>query len=183
MRENEKAEELMKKVIAKLQSEFASLRTGRAHISQLEGIKVEYYGAVVPINQVANVSATDGRTLEIKPWDKEGLQAIEQAILKSDLGITPLNDGKILRLSLPTLTTERRKDLARIVRKQAEDFRIVIRNVRRDSVEELKKQEKEKAISQDDLHRGEQEIQKLTDQYIKNIDAFLATKEKEIMEV
>ncbi len=183
MQEKLKAEEQMKKVITKIQSEFAAMRTGRAHVSLLEGLKVEYYGSPVPISQVANVSATDGRTLEIKPWDKEGLLAVEQAILKSDLGVNPQNDGKMLRIVLPTPTTERRKELARVLHKQAEEFRVAIRNVRRDIIEEMKKSEKDKKISQDDLRRGEQEIQKLTDQYIKTIDSLLATKEKEIMEV
>ncbi len=173
----------MKKVIVKLQSEFASLRTGRAHVSLLEGIKVDYYGSMVPISQVANVSAADGRTLEVKPWDKEGLQAIEQAIMKSDLGVTPQNDGKMLRISLPSPTTERRKELTKVLHKHAEDFRVAIRNVRRDIIEEMNKSEKDKKITQDDLRRGEQEIQKLTDQYIKNIESLLAAKEKEIMEV
>ena len=178
----EHAEEQMKKVIARLQSEFSSLRTGRANASLLDGIKVEYYGSVVPLSQVANVSAADGRTLEVKPWDKEGLTAAEQAILKSDLGITPMNDGKILRISIPSPTAERRKELVRVLRKQAEDFRVAVRSVRRETVEELKKAEKDKKISQDELHRSEQDIQKLTDQYVKTIDSLLALKEKEVLE-
>lgn len=181
--EIQKTEDQMKKVIGRLQTEFSSLRTGRAHVSLLEGIKADYLGSVLAINQLANISAMDGRSLEIKPWDKEGLQAIEQAILKSDLGITPQNDGKTLRLTLPTLTTERRKELIRVVRKQAEDFRVAIRNIRREIVEEMKKQEKEKKISKDDLFKLEQNIQKLTDRYIKNVDELVALKEKEILEV
>ncbi len=179
MSEMDKAEELMKKVIARVQSEFASLRTGRANVSLLEGIKADYHGSMLAINQLANISAADGKTLEIKPWDKEGLQLIEQAILKSDLGITPQNDGKILRLSLPAMTTERRKDMSRVIKKQAEDYRVAIRNLRRDSVEELKKSEKDKKISKDDLFKQEQMVQKLTDRYIKNVDDLLAAKEKE----
>ena len=178
----EHAEDQMKKVIVRLQSEFASLRTGRANASLLDGIKVDYYGSVVPLSQVANVSATDGRTLEVKPWDKEGLTAAEQAIMKSDLGITPMNDGKILRISIPSPTAERRKELVKVIKKQAEEFRVAVRNVRRDSVEELKKSEKDKMISQDDLRRSEQDIQKLTDHYVKSIDSLLAAKEKEVLE-
>ena len=178
----DKAEDQMKKAVIRLQSELSALRTGRANVSLLEGIKVDYYGSFMPINQLANVSATDGRTLEVKPWDKEGLTAIEQAILKSELGVTPLNDGKILRLSIPTPTAERRKELVRIIHKHAEDFRVAVRNIRREILEELKKSEKDKHISQDELRRGEQEIQKLTDHYIKTIDTLLAAKEKEILE-
>lgn len=183
MTETQKAEEQMKKVIARLQSEFASIRTGRAHVSLLEGIKLEYYGSMVPINQLANISAIDGRTLEIKPWDKEGLQIIEKGILKSELGVTPLNDGKTLKISLPSPTAERRNELIRIIKKQAEDFRVTIRNIRRDIVEEVKKSEKEKKISKDDLRRSEQSIQKLTDHYVKTVDDLLSAKEKEILEV
>lgn len=176
-------EEQMKKVLAKLGQELASLRTGRANVALLENLKVEYYGSFVPVNQVGNISAPDARTLEIKPWDPEGLKAVEQAILKSDLGLTPVNDGNILRLSIPAPTMERRKDLTRIVHKVAEEFRVQVRNIRRDAVEEQKKLEKEKKISQDDLKRSEQDIQKLTDQYIKSIDSLLSAKEKEILEV
>ena len=179
----EQAEMHMKKVIEQLHQEFGAVRTGRASAALLEGLKVEYYGAPSSVNQLANISAVDGRTLEIKPWDKEGLQAIEQAILKSDLGLSPQSDGKIIRLTLPTPTMDRRKELTRMIKKQAEDFRVKVRNIRRDSVEELKKQEKEKKISQDDLRRSEQEIQKITDHYVKSIDNILANKEKEILEV
>lgn len=183
MIEAQKAEEQMKKVIVRVQSEFSSLRTGRAHVSLLEGIRVDYHGSFLPIQQLSHVVSLDGKTLEIRPWDKESLQMIEQAIIKSDLGITPLNDGKVLRLTLPSLTSERRKELTRVIRKQAEDFRVAIRNIRRDVVEEIKKSEKEKKITKDDLHRSEQNIQKLTDHFVKTIDDLLAQKEKEIMEV
>lgn len=173
----------MKKVIDRLQSELAMIRTGRAHVSLVDGLKVEYYGTPTPIQQVCSISVADARTLELKPWDKEALKPIETAILKSELGITPLNDGKVIRLTMPTPTTERRKELVKVVKKQSEDFRVAVRNVRRDGVEAFKKQEKEKKITQDDLKRLEQEIQKLTDHYIKKIDELLAIKEKEIMEV
>ncbi len=177
------AEEQMKKAIVKMQAELSSMRTGRAHVSLLENIKAEYYGTLTPINQMANLSVSEGRTIEVKPWDKEGLQLIEQAILKSDLGVTPMNDGKSLRISLPSPNEERRKELVKVVRKHAEDFRIAVRNIRREAVESAKKEEKEKKISADDLRREEQSVQKLTDQYVKNIDEVLAVKEKEIMEV
>ncbi len=173
----------MKKVISSLGQEFSTIRTGRANVALLDSLKVDYYGSMVPVNQVANVSAADARTIEVKPWDKAGMQAIEQAILKSDLGLNPANDGKVMRLTLPAPTMERRKDLIKTVHKVAEDFRVQIRNLRRDAVEEQKKLEKDKKISQDDLRRVEQEIQKLTDTYIKNIDSLLAAKEKEILEV
>ena len=179
----QKAEDQMKKVIERLQSEFTALRTGRASIALLDGIKAEYYGTPTPLAQMASVAVADARTLEIKPWDKEGLQLIEQAIMKSDLGITPQNDGKVLRLTLPTMTTERRKDLTKVVKKLSEEFRVGIRNVRRDAVEVLKKSEKDKQISKDELFKQEQLIQKLTDRYVKNVDDLLAAKEKEIMEV
>jgi len=183
MTEIVKAEDQMKKVLEKLQVEFASMRTGRAHVSILDGLKVEYYGNFSAINQMASVSVTDARTIEIKPWDKESLKAIEQAIMKSELGITPLNDGKVIRLTMPSPNMERRKELVKVLKKQAEDFRVAVRNVRRDAVEEIKKQEKDKKISQDDLRRAEQQVQKLTDSFIKKIDDILAAKEKEIMEV
>ncbi len=173
----------MKKVIEKLHAEFASMRTGRAHISLVEGIKVEMYGSMMPMNQVASLSVSDGRSIEIKPWDKEALKSIETAILKSDLGITPMNDGKIIRLTMPAPTTERKKELIRVLHKQSEGYRVMVRNLRRDAVEALKKEEKDKNISQDDLRRSEQQVQKLTDQYVKSVDDLLAAKEKEVMEV
>lgn len=181
--ELQKSEAEMKKVISRMASEFSALRTGRAHVSLLEGIKLDYYGSLLPIHQVANIAIVDARTLEIKPWDKEALLAVEQAIIKSDLGIHPQSDGKVIRITLPALTEERRRDLTRLARKQAEDFRVAVRNIRRESVEELKKQEKDKKISKDDLFKLEQAIQKLTDQYIKNVDDLLTLKEKEILEV
>ncbi len=183
MSEIQKAEDHMKKVIEKLQAEFASMRTGRAHISMVEGIKVEMYGSMMPMNQVASLSVSDGRSIEIKPWDKEALKGIETAIMKSDLGITPQNDGKVIRLTMPAPTTERKKEIIRLLHKQSEGYRVMVRNVRRDAVELLKKEEKDKKISEDDLRRSEQQVQKLTDQYIKNVDTLLAAKEKEVMEV
>jgi ribosome recycling factor len=183
MSELQKWEDQMKKVIERIHSEFASIRTGRAHASILDNIRVDYYGTPTAVSQMASVSVADARTLEIKPWDAEGLKGIETAILKSDLGLNPLNDGKVIRLTMPTPTTERRQELVKVIRKQTEEFRVAVRNIRRDGVEELKKAEKDKKISQDDLRRSEQSLQKLTDQYIKNIDGILASKEKDILEV
>lgn len=183
MNEIAEAEDQMKKVIARLQLEFSSLRTGRAHLALLEGIKADYYGTSMPISQLSNISIVDARTIEIKPWDKEGLQSIEQAILKSDLNITPQNDGKIIRLIMPTPTAERRKELVRHLRKQAEEFRIAIRNIRREAVEKVKRSEKEKKVSEDDLRTFEHLIQKSTDHFIKTVDDLLAIKEKEVLEV
>ncbi len=172
----------MIKTLEKFKSELVTYRTGRAHISMLEGVRVDYFGSVLPIPQLATISIVEARTFEIKPWDKESLKAIEQAILKSDLGLTPFNDGKVMRLTLPAPTEERKKDIIRRVRKGAEDFRVNIRNIRREGVEILKAQEKEKKISKDDLRRSEQTVQKLTDHYIKLMDDALLLKEKEILE-
>jgi ribosome recycling factor len=178
-----RAEAQMQKTIEKVRSDFGSLRTGRASAALLENMKVEYYGAMTPLNQVANISAPEPRTLEIRAWDKSAIQNIEKAIQKSDLGLTPSNDGSVIRLQIPTLTEERRKDLIKVVRKMAEEYRVALRGERREAVEQLKKSEKLKEISEDDRETGEHEIQKLTDQYIKRVDELLASKERDIMEV
>lgn len=175
-------EELMKKTLEKLRTELASIRTGRATGALLDNIKVEAYGSLMPIKQVAAVSVPEPRTIEIKPWDASQLPAIEKAILKSELGVTPQNDGKLIRLSLPPLTQERRGELVKHAHKVAEEFRIAIRNERRDAMEKIRKLEKDKIISDDLRKRNEVEIQKLTDAYIKKIDELLAMKEKEIKE-
>ena len=178
-----KAEKEMQGRIEKLKGEFGALRTGRANPQILEGIKVEYYGQPVPLKQVAAVTVPEGRVLEIRPWDPAVLADIEKALQKSDLGIPPQSDGKAIRLQLPVLTEERRKDMVRVVRKIAEDYRVALRNERRDILEKLKKAEKTKELSEDDLKRHEGEIQKLTDGYIKKVDELLAAKEKEITTV
>ncbi len=175
-------EELMKKSIEKFRNELASIRTGRASTALLDGVKVEAYGSVMPVNQVASVNIPEPRTIEIKPWDVTQIPAIEKAILKSELGLTPQNDGKVVRLILPTLTQERRNDIAKTAHKIAEDFRVSVRNERRDGIEKIKKLEKEKFISEDIRKKCEVDIQKLTDLYIKKIDDILALKEKEIKE-
>jgi ribosome recycling factor len=173
----------MQKTLEKMRGDFSTLRTGRANAALLENVRVEYYGAMTPINQLANIAAPEGRTLEIRAWDKAAVQAIEKAILKSDLGLTPSNDGSVIRLQIPTLTEERRKDLIRVVRKMSEEYRVSIRNERRDGVEKLKKSEKAKEISEDDRTTAEHDIQKMTDSYVKKVDEMLASKERDIMEV
>jgi ribosome recycling factor len=177
------AEEQMKKTVDRMQADLGTLRTGRASTALLENIRVEYYGASTPLNQLAAMAAPEPRTLEIRPWDKAAVAEIEKAILKSDLGLTPNSDGSMIRLQIPKLTEERRKDLIKVVRKMAEEYRVSLRNERRDAVERLKKAEKAKEISEDDRASGEQEIQKLTDLYIKRVDEKLTGKERDIMEV
>ena len=176
-------EEPMKKTLEKMKTDFASLRSGRVSTALVEGVKVESYGSMMPINQLANLSVPDGRTIEIRPWDITQCVNIEKAIQKSDLGLTPVNDGKIIRISVPGLTEERRKEIIKLVNKMAEDFKVSIRGVRRDIVEHIKKAEKEKKITEDEKVKAEHESQRLTDIYIKKIDEAVAAKEKEIMEV
>ena len=173
----------MDKSVEKIKHEFAGIRTGRASSALLSDIKVLYYGALVPISQAANISIPEARLIEIKPWDKSVLGEIEKALLKSSLGITPNNDGKIIRLSIPALTEERRKELVKMVKKMAEETKVAIRNIRRDSNEALTKLKDAKEISEDDFHKAHHHAQEVTDQYVKKIDEILATKEKEIMEV
>lgn len=177
------SEEKMKKTVERIRSDFSIIRTGRASVNILDHIRVTYYGSLMPINQVATLTVSEARVIEIKPWDKMVMPEIEKAILKSDLGITPLNDGKIIRINFPPLSEERRKDLVRMIKKMAEDFRVAIRNERRDALENLKRAEKYKEISEDERFDGEQKLQKLTDNYMKKIDELLAIKEKEILEV
>lgn len=176
-------ESQVQKTLEKMKSDFGTLRTGRASAALLENIRVEYYGSLVPLNQVAGVGAPEPRALEIRPWDKSALQAIEKAIQKSDLGLTPNTDGSVIRLQIPALTEERRKDLIKVVRKMAEEYRVAIRNERREAVERLKKSEKAKEIAEDDRETGEHEIQRMTDGYVKKVDEILSAKEHDIMEV
>lgn len=175
--------EEMEKTIVSLSKTFSRVRTGRASISLLDGIKVDYYGAATPIAQVANVSIPESRLILIVPWDVSIIGAIEKAIQKSDLGLTPSNDGKVVRLSIPQLTEERRKEIAKTVKKMAEEGKIKLRNARRDANEELKALKKNNKISEDELFTAQEEVQKLTDQYIEKTDKVLAAKEKEIMEI
>ena len=172
----------MKKGVEATVREFTGVRTGRASAALLQGITVECYGTSTPLQQVASVAIPETRLMTIQPWDQSLLSAIEKAILKSDLGITPSSDGRVVRIAIPPLTEERRKELVRIVRRMAEEGRVTIRNVRRDGNENLKALEKQKQISEDDLKKGTESVQKLTDKYIKAIEAALTNKEKEILE-
>ena len=177
------AEDHMKKTCELFRKELASIRAGRASPAILDRVTVEYYGSVMPVNQVATVSVPEPKLLVIQPWDKSMTGAIEKAILKSDLGLTPRNDGIVIRLPIPQLTEERRLDLAKGARKKAEEERVAVRNVRRETIDLLKEFEKEGDISEDELHRAQEEVQKLTDKYVKEIETILEAKEKEIMEV
>ncbi|BDQ35648.1 ribosome-recycling factor [Pseudodesulfovibrio nedwellii] len=169
--------------IAALDKEFSKLRTGRATTALVDGIIVDYYGTPTLINQLSSVSVPDSKTLTIQPWDKGAFGAVEKAIQNSDLGLNPVNDGKIIRISIPPLTEERRKDLVKIAKKYSEDAKIAIRNVRRDMNDILKKMEKDKDISEDDKKHGETNVQKMTDDFVKQTEEVLAGKEKEILEI
>ena len=177
------AEDRMEKALASLDRDFAKLRTGRASTALVDGIKADYYGTPTPISQMASVSVPDSRTLTIQPWDKGGFAAVEKAILKSDLGLTPVNDGKIIRIVMPPLTEERRKELVKVARKYTEDCKVAVRNVRRDANDSLKKLEKDKAITEDEQKKGTDDVQKLTDRFVAETDKKCTAKEKEIMEL
>ena len=177
------ANERMSKCIVSLREHFKRMRTGRANVGLLDGMHVEYYGADMPLNQVANVAVEDARTLTITPWDKSMVPAIEKAILKSDLGMTPATAGTVIRLPLPAMTEERRKELTKVARHEAENARVAVRSVRRDLMNELKDMLKEKLLSEDDDRRAQDEVQKLTDHYVAEIDSILAEKEKELLQV
>ncbi len=173
----------MGKSVESLKHEFSKIRTGRAHTSLLDHITVEYYGSQVPLSQVANISVEDSRTLSVTPWEKPMVQVIEKAIISSDLGLNPATSGTVMRIPLPPLTEERRRDMIRIVRHEAEGGRVAIRNIRRDANQDLKDLLKEKAISEDDERRGQDEIQKLTDKHVADIEKLLEIKEAELLEV
>jgi ribosome recycling factor len=173
----------MQKAIESLEREFKRLRTGRASVALVDGIKIEYYGTSTPLNQLATLTIPEPRTIMIQPWDSTVVGEVEKAILKSELGLTPMNDGKIIRINIPPLTEERRRDLVKVSRKMAEDAKVAVRNIRRDANEMVKDLKKEKEISEDEQFRAQEEIQKITDELIKNIDAAYDTKEKEIMEI
>lgn len=177
------AKDRMKKAIQAYSRELASIRAGRANASLLDRITVDYYGAPTPVNQLAGISVPEARLLVIQPYDKTVLGEIEKAILKSDLGLNPTNDGNMIRLSIPALTEERRKELVKVVKKEAEEAKVAIRNVRRDANDELKKLEKSSEITEDDLRGYSDEIQKVTDEHINKIDSMTKEKEKEILEV
>lgn len=172
----------MEKAIQAYQKELNRLRTGRATPALLEGIRVDYYGTPTPIQQTASVTIPESRLITIQPWDKTLIEPIEKAIQKANLGLSPTNDGKVIRIAIPPLTEERRKELVKIVRKMAEDCKITIRNLRREGNESLKKLERDKKLSEDDLHRASEEVQKITDAQIEQVDRILEAKQKEIME-
>ena len=173
----------MAKSVAALRQELTKIRTGRAHTSLLDHITVEYYGSEVPLNQVSNVGVEDSRTLTVTPWEKDMVAKIEKAIMGSDLGLNPATAGTVIRVPLPPLTEERRKDMIRVVRNEAEGGRVAIRNIRRDAIHDIKELLKEKMIGEDDERRGEEDIQTITDKHIAEIDQVLAEKESELMEV
>ncbi len=177
------AQNKMDKSVEAFRAEIAKIRTGKATTALLDGIKVEYYGSVMNLSQVANVSVLDPHTLSILPWDKGVLHEIEKAIRKSELGLNPMSDGTNLRIPIPPLTEERRKDMVKLVKKVGEESKVAIRNVRRDANDHLKKQEKDKKISEDDRKHAETEVQKVTDDHIKKIDEIIKHKEAEIMEI
>jgi ribosome recycling factor len=173
----------MQKSAESLKDALSKLRTGRAHTSLLDHIRVSYYGNDVPLNQVANVATADSRTLTITPWEKQMVQVIEKAIMTSDLGLMPATSGTLIRVPMPALTEERRREIIKVAKQEAEAARVAVRNVRRDSNTELKNLLKDKEVTEDDERRAQDEIQKLTDQHIANIDKILATKEAELLEV
>jgi ribosome recycling factor len=165
------------------QADTRKLRTGRAHPSLVENLRVDYYGSETPLSQVANIAVEDGRTLVISPWEKTVVQAIEKAIFKSDLGLTPMTAGTVIRIPMPPLTEERRRDITKVMKQDAESARVSIRNVRRDVMQDIKEALKEKMITQDEEKKAETDIQKLTDKYIADVEAVMAAKEKEIMQI
>lgn len=178
-----KSQEKMDKALEALQNELKKIRTGRAQVSMLDNIRVNYYGNLSPLNQVSAISCPDAKSFLIAPWEASILKEIEMALIKSDIGMTPMNDGKIIRLRVPDLTEERRKDLAKQTKKIVEEARVAVRMARRDANEEVKKALKDKAISEDESKKSETEIQKLTDDYIKKVDAISDEKEKSIMTI
>jgi len=173
----------MGKSVEALKREYSRLRTGRASVSLLDGIRVSYYDTPTPLNQMASLAVPEPRLIVIQPWDKTAIGDIEKAILKSELGLTPMNDGKIIRIAIPSLTEERRKELVKVARKMAEDNKVAVRNIRRDANEMLKDLKKEKEITEDDLYRSQEEVQKITDQFISQVDELCSAKEEEILEI
>lgn len=178
-----KTSDRMQGAVDALKKEFAGIRTGRASMALLDGIVVDYYGTPTPVQQLASLTIPESRQIAIQPWEQRLIPEIEKAIMKSDLGLTPMNDGKVIRINIPILTEERRKQLVKLVKKRAEESKIAVRNVRRDSNEGLKKLEKEEHVSEDEVKKEHDEIQKITDSFIKRIDELAEHKEKEIMEV
>ena len=172
----------MNKAVETLESEYKRLRTGRASISLVDGIRADYYGSATPLSQLATLTIPDPRTIVIQPWDSSVVGEIEKAILKSDLGLTPMNDGKAIRINIPPLTAERRRDLVKVVKKKAEESKVAVRNIRRDINEKIKDLKKDKKVSEDEQFRAQDEIQRITDDSVKKIEAVYGAKEKEILE-
>ena len=166
-----------------LKKELSTIRTGRANSAVVEGVMVDYYGTLTPLNQLASITVPEARLLVVQPWDRRSLPAVEKAILKYGLGLNPINDGNVLRLAIPQLTEERRRDLVRLVRKKVEDGRVEVRNIRRDILEQLRRMEKAKDVSQDESKRAQEQLQRMTDLYVAQMDALAGDKEKEVMEV
>jgi len=179
----EDAEIRMGKSVASLKNDLTKLRTGRAHTSLLDHITVEYYGSEVPLSQVANVSVLDSRTLSVSPWEKPMVQAIEKAIMNSNMGLNPATTGELIRIPLPPLTEERRKDMIKVVRAEGEGAKVAIRNIRRDVLSDVKSLLKDKEITEDDDRQAQDDVQKLTDKYVKQVDEALVIKEKDLMEI
>ena len=177
------ANDRMNKTLASLEGDFSKIRAGRAHPSLLEQIHVEYYGTLVPISQVSNITTEDSRTLKVTPWEKDMVGPIEKAVMTSDLGLNPNSMGQVIRIHLPPLTEERRKELVRVVRDEAEHARVAVRNIRRDAISDYRELLKEKEISEDETHRAEENIQKITDQHISLIDKSLSDKENSLLEI
>ena len=175
--------ERMDKAVQSLENDFSKLRTGRASTSLVEDLNVEYYGAPTPLNQLASLSTPDSRTIAIQPWDRNAFANIEKAIIKSDLGLNPVNDGKLIRINIPALTEERRKDMVKMAKKMSEDAKIVIRNIRRDENDTLKKKKNDKELTEDEMHKGQEEVQKITDEFVEKVQNVLEQKENEIMEI
>jgi len=173
----------MDKSVEALRRDYQKIRTGRANLGLLDDIRIDYYGTPSPLSQVATLSVPEPRTINLQPWETKMIPVIEKAIMNANLGITPANDGKVIRLNLPALTEERRKDIVKQLKKMAEEAKVAARNIRRDAIDELKKQEKNKQISEDDLKRAEKEVQDVTNSYVAKIEEVLAHKEKEVMEV
>ncbi|MEN6486091.1 MAG: ribosome recycling factor [Syntrophobacteraceae bacterium] len=179
----EDARDRMNKAIDSLDQEFKRVRTGRASTALVDGIRVEYYGTPTPLNQLATMTVPEPRTITIQPWDSSIVNEVEKAIMKSELGLTPMSDGKIIRINIPVLTAERRKDLVKVIKKKAEEAKVAVRNIRRDVNEMIKELKSSKDISEDEQFRAQEEIQKITDDYIKKVDAVYSAKEKEILEI
>lgn len=173
--------ERMEKAIEALKKDLSRIRTGRASVSLLDGLRVQYYGSLVPLNQVASVAVPESRLITIQPWDIKAIGEIEKAVLKSELGLTPVNDGKMIRINIPPLTEERRRDLVKVIKKMAEESRVALRNIRRESNESFKEMKKDRAVSEDDFFKGQEEVQKITKEFIEKVDRISEEKEKEIL--